>query len=211
MAGPNKDVAIERYRGLAGGYDRRAKGVEGIRRDAVSHLKLEPGDVVLDVGCGTGLSFPLIEEQIGSDGQIVGIDLSPEMVSRARDRVNDAGWGNVTLIQSAIEDAAIPVEADAVFFHFTHDIMRSVAALDNVFQHVKPGGRAATAGAKSAPWWAFPVNIYMRRVVRQYVTTFEGYDEPWSLLAPYVPDLQLKSALFGAAYMAWGTVRLPER
>ena len=49
----------------------------------------------------------------------------------------------------------------------------------------------------------------MRRVARQYVTTFEGYDKPWSLLAPYVPDLQVKSALFGAAYIAWGTVRLP--
>ncbi len=208
--GPNKDLAVEKYRGLADRYDGLVKAAEGVRRDALALLKLEPSDVVVDVGCGTGLSFPLIEKRIGSDGQIVGIDLSPEMLARARDRVNDAGWGNVTLTQSAIEDAAIPVEADAVFFNFTHDIMRSVAALENFFQHVKPGGRAVTAGGKWAPWWAFPVNIYMRRVARQYVTTFEGYDKPWSLLAPYVPDLQVKPALFGAAYIAWGTVRLPE-
>jgi ubiquinone/menaquinone biosynthesis C-methylase UbiE len=210
MVGPNKDLAIEKYGGLAGSYDRLVKAAERVRRDAVTHLKLEPGDVVLDVGSGTGLSFPLIQEQIGSAGQIVGIDLSPEMLARARERVKDAGWGNVTLIESAIEDAAIPAETDAAFFNFTHDIMRSAAALENVFQHVKPGGRVVSAGGKWAPWWALPVNIYMRRVARQYVTTFEGYRKPWSLMTRYLPDLQVRSALFGAAYIAWGTLRLSE-
>ncbi len=76
MMGPNKELAVEKYRGLADRYDGLVNAAEGVRRDALALLKLEPSDGVVDVGCGTGLSFPLIEERIGSDGQIVGIDLS---------------------------------------------------------------------------------------------------------------------------------------
>jgi len=132
------------------------------------------------------------------------------MKPKVRCGVDSGGWQNVKLIEAAIEDAAIPAQADAVLFHFTHDAMRSPAGLENIFKHVKPGGRVVSAGGKWAPWWALPVNIYMRRVARRYVTTFEGYGKPWSLLARYVPDVQVKSALFGAAYIAWGTALVPE-
>lgn len=210
MGGPNRELAVEKYRAIATVYDGLMKRTAEVRREAVALMQLKPGDVVLDIGCGTGLSFPLIEQGIGSDGTVIGIDLSPEMLAKARERVESDGWQNVRLIEAAIEDAAIPAQADAVLFHFTHDAMRSPAGLENIFKHVKPGGRVVSAGGKWAPWWAFPVNIYMRRVARRYVTTFDGYGKSWSLLAGYVPDAQVKSALFGAAYIAWGTVRLLE-
>jgi len=114
---PDPQRAREKYRHIAGRYDRSLGAVDGIRRQAVRRLGLGSGDIVLDIACGTGLSFPLLEEEVGPDGRIVGIDLSPEMLGKARVRVESAGWNNVTLIESAIEAAEIPVQADAVILN----------------------------------------------------------------------------------------------
>ena len=180
MLEPDRSRGLEKYRRHAADYDRESALAERLRlwprtrRRAIARLGLEPGDVVLAVGCGTGLSFPLILARIGLTGQLVGIDLSPEMLAQARQRVEARGWPNVTLIESAADEVDIPIRADAALFHFTNDILRSPQALDNVFRHVKLGGRVAAAGDKWAPWWAFPVNLYVWAIARQYVTTFQG-------------------------------------
>lgn len=69
--------------------------VVGIRR-----LGIRAGDTVLDVGCGTGLNLPLLARRVGPDGRVIGADLSPDMLRMARNRVDAAGWGNVTLIEA---------------------------------------------------------------------------------------------------------------
>ena len=206
MKKPDPKRAREKYRRLAKGYDRSVGAAEGVRRDAIARLDLQLGDVVLDVACGTGLSFPLLEQGVGPKGQIIGIDLSPEMLAKSRERMEEAGWMNITLIESALEDADIPVQADAVLFHFTHDVMRLPLAIENVFRHLKPGARVVSAGGKRAPWWALPVNVVMFLISRRYITTYEGFRRPWSHLKRFVPNLKVEPRLFGAAYIAWGTV-----
>lgn len=203
---PDKELARKKYSRIAANYDRlgRIRLAEAVRREAVDRLELRPGDVVIDVACGTGLSFPLIEEGIGAEGKLIGVDLSAEMLQKARDRVAKAGWQNVTLIEAPVEEAVIPIAADAVFFHFTHDVMRNPAALENIFRHAKPGARVVSAGSKRAPWWNVPVNVVMWRISRRYITTFEGFARPWSHLKRYVPNLRVRPMLFGAGYIAWG-------
>ena len=204
---PDLRRSQEMYRECAPTYDRTVKRAEVTRRAAVEALRLQPGDVVLDVGCGTGLSVPLIEERIGPSGKVIGIEPSPEMLAVARERVEAGGWSNVTLIEAAAEEAELPEPADAVLFHFVHDVTRSPQALQNVFRQAKPGARAAMAGAKRAPWWALPVTLYIMYISRKYTTTSEGFDRPWSYLERFVPDLQVRPALYHAAYVAWGTYR----
>ncbi|WP_426975425.1 class I SAM-dependent methyltransferase [Pseudarthrobacter sp. O4] len=58
------------------------------------------GDQVLDVGCGTGLNFPLLQAGIGETGTIVGLDSSADMLRQARRRATKRGWNNVILLQS---------------------------------------------------------------------------------------------------------------
>lgn len=202
--GPNIQLALEKYRGLAASYDRLVRPAAGVRKRAVQRLDVKAGDTVLDVACGTGLSFALLEERIGPQGALIGIDMSPEMLARAQERVATAGWQNVRLINAVIADAEIPGEAAAALFHFTHDVLRTPAALENVLRHLRPGARVVAAGAKSAPRWFFPANAYIRRVSRQYVTTFEGFDAPWSLLEPMLAEVKVESALFGTGYVARG-------
>ena len=50
-------------------------------------LGLRPGDTVVDIACGTGLNFPLLEEAIGPDGRIVGVDLTDAMLAQAQRRI----------------------------------------------------------------------------------------------------------------------------
>ncbi|MDQ3986761.1 MAG: methyltransferase domain-containing protein [Actinomycetota bacterium] len=199
---PDRSLALRQYGRIAGVYDLLARPGMGLRRRLVEEVDLSPGQTVLDVACGTGINFPLIQERIGPTGRIIGVDLSPDMLARARQRVQDQGWSNVRLIEASIEEADIPKEIDAALFSLTHDVMRMEPALEHVWAHLKTGGRVGVLGAKWAPRWAFPINVALWLVSRAYVTTFEGYDRPWSHLEGIAGPLRVRSLMLGGLYIA---------
>jgi ubiquinone/menaquinone biosynthesis C-methylase UbiE len=204
---PDPGLAIERYRKHAPGYDASAERTMALRRRTVGLLGLQRGQSVLDVACGTGLSFGLLQEDVGPTGRIVGVELSADMLDLARRRVAAEGWRNVTLVEAAMEDAAIPGPIDAVLFNFTHDVLRSAPALAQVFAAVRPGGRVAVAGMKLAPWWAAPLNLLALAKARPYMTTFEGLGRPWSRLETYLERFDWEPVMAGIGYIGHGTVR----
>jgi demethylmenaquinone methyltransferase/2-methoxy-6-polyprenyl-1,4-benzoquinol methylase len=202
MNDPDPRRAVERYRRHASGYDASARRTMPIRRRAVALLGLAPGDRVLDVACGTGLSFPLLTEGIGPAGRVVGVEVSPEMMAQARARVAVAGWTNVALVEATMEEVALDGLFDAVLFHYTHDVLQSPRALDNIFAHVRPGARIAVAGVKHPPPWMFPVRLYRLWKARPYLTTFRGLERPWAPLERYVGVMQVQSLMLGTNYLA---------
>ncbi|MFZ0244747.1 class I SAM-dependent methyltransferase [Candidatus Binatus sp.] len=203
---PNRSTAIRQYRSRARIYDLELALFEPVRQRAIGRLRLKSGDRVLDVGCGTGLSFSALEGLVGPEGSIVGIEQSPEMIERARARAADNGWQNVALIAASVEEAAIPLAADAALFHFTHDIMRTRNALANVCRHLKPGGRIVAAGLKWAPVRTMPLNILVWNAAMRSTSTLEGLARPWSHLEPLVSELVLEQMLGGTVYIASGVV-----
>src|SRR6516225_4867472 len=62
------------------------------REKAIKALALKAGDTVVEIGCGTGLNFSLLQNEVGREGKIVGVDLTDAMLSRARERVRQNGW-----------------------------------------------------------------------------------------------------------------------
>jgi ubiquinone/menaquinone biosynthesis C-methylase UbiE len=161
------------------------------------------------VACGTGLSFPILQDAIGPTGRLVGVELSPEMAALAQARIDRAQWANASLVVARMEDADLAPPCgpfDAVAFNFTHDVLQSEAALANIFAACRPGARVALAGSKLLPWYLAPFNAYVRWNNAPYMTTFAGLRKPWHRLARHVPDLAIESALLGACYVAKGRV-----
>src|ERR1019366_2112876 len=78
-------LARELYRFQAPFYSGQKLIFTAYRRRAVDLLALATGASVLDVGCGTGLCFPFIEERIGPTGRLVGLDLWPEALGKAEE------------------------------------------------------------------------------------------------------------------------------
>lgn len=70
------------------------------RLAGIELLRLQAGARVLDLGCGTGLNFPVLASAIGPRGQIVGVDRSAQMLTQAQARVRRHGWANVRLVQA---------------------------------------------------------------------------------------------------------------
>ena len=92
---------IALYQKQAKDYDQSGiHGLDAFRREAVKRLHLKHGDLVVDIGCGTGLNFPWLQEAIGETGRIIGVDLTDAMLEQARLRVATHGWQNVELVQA---------------------------------------------------------------------------------------------------------------
>ena len=211
----HRAAAIAKYRDKAAGYDASAQRTWQIRVSTVALLQLQAGQRVMDVGCGTGLSFGLLREAVGARGEVAGIEHSPDMAALARARIAAAGWDNVRVVEAAAEDALLaradpssgpagtPVaQFDAALFNYTHDILRSPPAMANLLRQLKPGARIAVAGMKFPPRWAWPLRAIARYQNRSYNGNYAALDAPWDTLLPHVCDFSMRSTLFGTGYIA---------
>jgi SAM-dependent methyltransferase len=203
---PGRRAALDQYRRRAGVYDLELALFEPIRRRAIALLAPRRGEAVLDVGCGTGLSFELLERGVGAGGRIVGVEQSPEMIERARRRVRQQRWRNVSLLCAPVEAAEIPLVADAALFHFTHDILQRPEAVANVLGHLKPGARVVASGLKWAAAWRWPINLFVLPAALHSVSSLAGLRAPWAGLAAAIPDLDVRTTLLGGVFIASGTL-----
>jgi demethylmenaquinone methyltransferase/2-methoxy-6-polyprenyl-1,4-benzoquinol methylase len=101
----------------------------------------------------------------------------------------------------------LPAPVDAILFSYTHDVIRSRAALENLLTQAKPGARVAATSTKLYASWLVPANWYLRVTHREYITNFEGFEAPWSLLATYLDDFSVRTGPFTQHYVATGRVR----
>jgi ubiquinone/menaquinone biosynthesis C-methylase UbiE len=217
---PTREHLIETYRRKAKHYDLTSRlypapgyPQRAQRLRATRALGLRPGAGVIDIACGTGLNFPMIEQAIGPDGWIVGVDLTDAMLARAQDRIETNGWSNVRLVQADAADFAFPAEVDAILSTYA---LSQVPECAQVIAHgaaaLSAGGRFVVLDLKvpdSTPGWVAQLGTALAR-------PFASIDEwigrrPWEAIRAAMQD-ELADAswtdlAFGTAFLAAGSRR----
>ncbi|MFB6184004.1 MAG: class I SAM-dependent methyltransferase [Haloarculaceae archaeon] len=139
-------------------YDRRARLYDAVatappvgrwRRRAVACLGLDPGDTVVEMGCGTGANLPYLREAVGPDGRVLGVDFARGALARADDRVRERGWQNGHLIQADATRPPVAGPVDGVLATFVAGTLAAPAeAVDGWCDLLDGGGSVALLNAQ---------------------------------------------------------------
>lgn len=204
QATPHAQI-IDRYRKVAHLPDGLFCFTFPVRRRAVQLLRLAPGGRVLEVGCGSGANFGRLLHAVGSTGQVVGVDLSPDMIAAARARVRRRGWSNVRLIESAAESLHLEEHFDALLLFAMHDVFTSPAGLERSLSHVRTGGRVVAVGpVLAAGRLGRVLNPAIGAAFQRFAVSSVDRDQPWRLLAERIPGLRVERLGPGVLFIAWG-------
>jgi len=205
-----------RYQRLAGAYDRsiillRLCGFRErhYRRLAVAALALQPGDTVIDLGCGTGRNLALLRAAVGARGRVIGVDLTEAMVEQARQRADAAGWQNVELIVADAASYAFPDGVNAVLSTFAVTLARTYDdILRRGAQALAAGGRLAVLDLKLPERWPTWLVRFAAWLNRHYGVTLELSERhPWESVRRYTEELSFREFYFGALYLSVGGSR----
>ena len=176
------------------------------RRLVVEAADLQPGDTVVEIGCGTGMNFPLLERRIGPQGRIIGVDQSPAMLERAEERIRRAGWKNVELVNSAADDYSFPDGVDGII---ATGVLTYVPDYDGVI------GRGAKALAPAGKWVVFDYKMpvgWMRHLVPVFIWIYRPFGisralferTPIESLRRHMADVTVREFYFGLLFIAAG-------
>jgi arsenite methyltransferase len=109
--------------------------------------RIEPGAVVLDLGCGAGTDLLIAAQMSGPDGRVIGVDVTASMLERASASAREMGLANVELHESLIE--ALPLDDDSVDVVISNGVIDLVPDKETVFDEIdrvlRPGGRVQLA------------------------------------------------------------------
>jgi arsenite methyltransferase len=109
--------------------------------------RIDPGAVVLDLGCGAGTDLLIAAQMTGPTGRVIGIDMTASMLDRARVSADEMGLDNVELHEALIED--VPLEDASVDIVISNGVIDLVPDKDAVFDEIdrvlRPGGRLQVA------------------------------------------------------------------
>lgn len=218
-ASPSQNPIIQAYQKRSDHYDNtvgvfnlfRSFGfdIPGWRFKAVQTLDLKPGDKVVDVGCGTGLNFPLIQKAIGPDGHLIGVDLSESMLAKAQQRVLANGWQNVELVCADAAQYEFPPKVDGVLSTFALILVPECeGVINNGCQALRPGGHYSVLDMCWPASWSFGWR-HVFFFLRSYGVTLETLERRpwqavWEAMDENLVDFTRNRFWFGMMYQASG-------
>jgi ubiquinone/menaquinone biosynthesis C-methylase UbiE len=171
------------------------------RRRAVIALGLKPGDVVLEVGAGTGRNFPYLVEAVGPSGTVIGVDASEGMLAEAARLIERRGWSNVQLLRQDAARLQLDRDLDGVLFSLSYSVLPEPRpALRRAWELLRPGRRVVVMdmGLDRSPLGPL-LDPIGRLLVK--LAPGDAYSDPWSDLAAY-GEVWTKRFLLGLFYVS---------
>lgn len=211
--GFSQQALIQLYRSRAKHYDVTANLYYFIgfreydyRKMAVNALNLEPGQTVVEVGCGTGLNFSLLQHEVGSTGKIIGIDLTDAMLEQAHQRARQEGWLNVELVEIDAVAYRFPQKVNGILSTFA---MTLIPGYDRT---IKQGAEALASGGRFAildlkrpdnvPNWLFRLGVFITKPFGVSAEIAER--RPWEAIEKCLDHTSFTELFGGFAYIAVG-------
>lgn len=179
----------------------------GLRSRAAHLLALKAGDRVLDMGCGPGGAFRYLVSGVGPSGEVVGVEIGPDVASSARRRVSVNGWSNVHVIEGDARTVALPGTFDALLMFGAPDVYASREALENILPVLRPGARVVLFGARTRN---LAGGGRLSRIFRAlfakatFPSTPRLDDSPWQIVAGRLAEFQVELLWRGWMFLAWG-------
>ena len=172
------------------------------RRKAVAALNLKPGDVVLEIGAGTGRNFPYLVEAVGPSGTVIGVDASAGMLARARKLIKRRGWSNVALIQQDASKLQLDRDVDGVLFSLSYSALPEPRpALAAAWERLRSPGRVVVMDlGLTEGGFARLLDPIARLLLR--FTPGDPYSDPWSDLSSY-DAVETERFLVGLFYVSF--------
>lgn len=176
------------------------------RKMAAQALNLKQGDTVVEIACGTGLNFKYLRKKVGPEGKIIGVDLTPEMLSKAEERINRNGWSNITLVQSDAATYPFPGRVDGIISTFA---LTLVPEYDKVIQRgaaaLSPGSRFVIVDFKKSDKWPMWLLKLFVILTRPFGVSLDLADRhPWESVARHMALIEFKELYFGGIYLCIG-------
>jgi len=208
-----KDETRDLYRRRAKRYDRSVKiyrllgfALERYRQDTISALALRAGDVVVELGCGTGLNFGHVQKAIGQEGKIIGVDLTDAMLDGARDRVAREGWTNVELVQADLAEWQFPPGVSGVYSTLALTLVPEYdTIIERACRALSPEGRLAVLDMKEPsgwPAWLIRFAAWLNKPFGVSLDLTERH--PWESIGRRLTETHYREYYFGALYLCAG-------
>lgn len=183
--------------------------IKPVRKRAAALLELKAGDRVIDVGCGSGGSFPFLVDAVGQTGEVVGVEISPMSAASAKNRISRNNWKNAAVIESDARTVSLTGLYDGLLMFAAADVYASDNALKNILPHLKHGGRIVFFGAKlSRTPWGIILNPVLRMLFKLSFSATPKIDyAPWLTIDKYVEKVEVREYFLGSMFLASGTCR----